>query len=58
MLMHCPKLTGNNYLIYQSSHIGENFSFHGKGAFNNYVDRILQFFDIFYTLSVGKNRHF
>ena len=30
MLVHCPKLTGNNYLIYQSSHIGEHFSFLGK----------------------------
>ena len=35
-----------------------------KGSFNNYVDRILPFFDpppcvdSFYTLSVGKNRHF
>ena len=37
----------------------------GKGAFNNYVDRILPLFDplspcvdSFYTLSVDKNRHF
>jgi hypothetical protein len=33
-----------------------------KGAFNNYVDKILPFFDTcvgsFYTLSVDKNRHF
>ena len=36
-----------------------------KGAFNNYVERILSFFDppppcvnSFYTLSVDKNRHF
>ena len=35
-----------------------------KGAFNNYVDRILPFFDPppcvdnFHTLSVDKNRHF
>ena len=34
-----------------------------KGAFNNFVDRILPFFtpppcvDSFYTLSVDKNRH-
>ena len=38
-----------------------------KGAFNNYMDRIMSFFsppppppcvDSFYTLSVDKNRHF
>ena len=34
-----------------------------KGAFNNYVDRILPFYasscvDSFYTLTVDKNRHF
>ena len=37
---------------------------YAKGSFNNYMDRILPFFDlspcvdIFYALSVDKNRHF
>ena len=38
---------------------------HSRGAFNNYVDRILPFFDppppcmdSFYSLNVHKNRHF
>ena len=50
-------------------HYFRNFKPHflrfAKGSFNNYVDRILPFFDPlspcvdgFYTLSVDKNRHF
>jgi hypothetical protein len=32
MLMHCPRLTGNNYLIYQSSHVGSSLYYVSKGT--------------------------
>ena len=49
-------------------HCNQEFIIYGKGAFNNYVDRILPFFDpvpppppcvdSFYILSVAKTENF
>ena len=52
-------------IVFVLEKVAKHHEFKGhKGAFNNYVDRFLPFFDPpplrenFYTLSVDKNRNF
>ena len=60
-----PKYIDHEYIDHEySSKKILDFENRHKGAFNNYVDSILPFFDPspllvqFYGLSVDKNRHF